>query len=194
MGAISVTTASPWSNMVVAKLRDLAPRVTTNLEITEPRNVLDVLSVAPRRGPNRLFAVAATRDFVTDPGIIFITRQVNISRSRWYAYVTKRLAELASGRTDYSDMPLPPHAACARALTLAENLFDLNTPTPSVVPSEEGTVVFVWRSQALELEIEVGSEETEVWAYDRPGGNVWSGQLEDRRASVSALLGSLEPH
>lgn len=163
--------------------------VATNLSVTPPGNILEAAFAQPIRHSSSLYASAATRSFNVDYGIVNITRVTVQSRSRWYRYVARRLAELASGE-HVSDMPVTYAALCDRALNVAEELFNFDTPTPSVVPSEDGTVLFVWRSQPLELEIEVRPEETSVWAYERSRGRIWSGQLEEQQARFSNLLGS----
>jgi len=188
-----MTTNPPWTQTVGA-LVAAAALAATNLNANEQNNIFGWVSPTAVSNPNRIFADSATREIVLDTGIVLAVQEVARSSSRWYRYVTRRLAELSSGKFSRSGMPLPPNSACAHALQVAEGLFDANTPTPSVVPSESGTVLFVWRSGPLDLEIEVGPEETAVWAYDRPHGEVWSGQLEDRRANVSELLASFGPH
>jgi hypothetical protein len=163
--------------------------VATNLSVANPRNILEETTPRPISYSNRLFASAATELFDADLGIVYATRELAQSRSRWYRYVARRLAELAIGKS-VSDMPVPSAVLCDRAFSVAEELFDSDTPTPSVVSSEDGTVLFVWRSQPLELEIEIGPEETSVWAYERSRGRIWSGRLEEQRARVSSLLDS----
>lgn len=188
-----MTTNPPWTQ-TFGVLAAGASLVATNLHINEPRNIFAWVAPATVSSPDRLFADSATRDILPDTSIVVVVQEVARSNSLWYRYVTRRLAELSSGKSSLSGMPIPLSSTCANALQVAERWFDTSTPTPSVVPSETGNVLFVWRSEALELEIEVGPEETAVWAYDRPHGEVWSGQLEDRRADVSELLASFEPH
>jgi hypothetical protein len=189
-----MTTGSPWTQTVGTLTIAGATLTGTNLKVIEPADILANTLQVVTSGLERVFADAATRGILPDNSIVLILRETARANSRWYRYVTRRLAELSSGKFGTSGMPQPPNSACTRALLVAESLFNTNTPTPSVTPSESGTVLFVWRSQALELEIEIGPEETAVWAYDRPHGEVWSGQLESRRANVSELLALFGPH
>lgn len=180
-------TGSPWTQ-TIGVLAGTAI-VATNLNVTPPRNILEEATARPPNQASTLFATAATERIDADLGIANITREVAQSRSRWFHYVVRRLAELATGQS-VSDMPAPSAVLCNEAFRVAEGLFAPDTPTPSVVPSEDGTVLFVWRSQPLELEIEIGLEETSVWAYERSRGIIWSGQLEEQRVHFSSLLDS----
>ncbi len=180
-------TSSPWTQ-TVGVLAGTAI-VATNLTVTAPRNILEEVTARPPNQSGTLFATAATERFDADLGIAYITREVAQARSRWFHYVARRLAELATGQS-VSDMPAPSAVLCNEAFRVAEWLFDPDTPTPSVVPSEDGAVLFVWRSQPLELEIEIGPEEASVWAYERSRGIIWSGLLEEQRVRFSSLLDS----
>lgn len=77
----------------------------------------------------------------------------------WYKYVSRRLSELAAGLYDFTGVSVPTREVVSRAWSVAASVLLPDTPPPAVVPSEEGTVVFIWRRSNLDLEVEVGSED-----------------------------------
>jgi hypothetical protein len=186
-----MTTAAPLTQKIRAAAIAGVALAPANLHAAPPMDILRQETVMRAPANDRLLANTAGQSVAIDRGIITVSRALGLATSRWHGYVIRRLAELASGQYSYYQEPLPVTAACERALREAEGLFRPNTPTPSVVASDDGNVMFIWRSAVLELEIEIGSEETAVWAYDRRGGTVWSGLLEDRRAEFLGLLDSL---
>jgi hypothetical protein len=111
--------------------------------------------------------------------------------TRWNRYVIGRLAALRAGSDNHSDLMAPTPWIVDRAWEVAKRYFPPATPPPSVVPSEDGDIVFIWHKAGWELQIEVGSEGAAVWAYERHSGIMWSGSLEERQQELRNLLGLL---
>jgi hypothetical protein len=120
--------------------------------------------------------------------------EVSRSDSRWQGYVSQRIEELRAAADYVPEFPRPSPFVVDRAWQLATSLLQPETPTPSVVPSADGNVVFVWHKARWDLEIEVGPEETTVWAHDRNTGTMFSGLLDDQLERVSHLLDFLVWH
>jgi hypothetical protein len=114
--------------------------------------------------------------------------------SRWDAYVTRRLDELERGEGDFTDLKRPSAAAVTHARQVAAQVFRDTTPTPSVVPDEDGNVLFVWHKSGIDAEIWVWEEDSAgVWVHDRGTGEMWSGSLADHQGCcVRRLLDALE--
>lgn len=109
-------------------------------------------------------------------------------QSRWRAYVSERLKHLGEAANEASDSTYPRPEIVLRAGMLAEYLFTSDTPTPSVVPSEEGGVSFVWHKGGLDVDIEVGDEDVYVCVYLRSSGESFYGSLRERFAETQAVL------
>lgn len=114
-----------------------------------------------------------------------------ITTSRWEAYVSKRIGELARREYDFTGLTPPTQAILEEAWNVANYLFRFDTATPSVVPSEDGSVVFVWHKAGWDMEIEVAQGVRYVWARERSSGKGFSGLLQESLESVSKLLVSL---
>jgi hypothetical protein len=108
--------------------------------------------------------------------------------SRWREYVQQRLLELSEARFDFSELMVPTGQTVDQARSVADSLFRYNTPTPSVVPSEDGAVLFVWRRDGWDVELEVTALTADVWARRRADGLEWHGPLNDRGEQFSDLL------
>jgi hypothetical protein len=141
----------------------------------------------------RLFEIATDLD---EPGPDVIVPAIDFSRSdsRWYRYVSKRLRELQAGKYDFTGFQVPTAAVVELARDVANSLFRPQTPTPSVVPSEDGDILYIWHKAGWDLEIGVGPEGTAVWAHDRSAGREWYGSLEELRVGVASLLDFLAWH
>jgi hypothetical protein len=113
---------------------------------------------------------------------------------RWHKYVAQRIEDLRAAKYDFTDLKIPPRFVVDRAWGVAATLFKADTPTPSVVPSEDGNVLFVWHKSRWDLEIEVGAEEIVLWAHDRRTGTGFSGSLVEQQARLSSLLDYLARH
>lgn len=144
--------------------------------------------------PARGLLITATDLIASYPDPKQPVLSINRSDSRWYRYVSQRLRELRSGRYDFSGFQIPAPETVDRAHSLATSIFKPEHPTPSVVPSEEGDVLYIWHKAGWDLEIDVGLEEISVWAHDRRTGGEWYGSLEELRAPVVALLDFLAWH
>lgn len=106
----------------------------------------------------------------------------------------QRLGELGRGDGDFTDLKRPSAATVSRARGVAAATFRQDTPTPSVVPTEDGEVAFIWHKNGIDAEITVEeSGPVHVWAHDRGLGESWSGSLDDHRTCcVARLLDELE--
>jgi hypothetical protein len=122
------------------------------------------------------------------PDIIVPVIDFSRSDSRWYGYVSNRLRELLAGKYDFTGFQVPSAEVIDLAREVATSLFRSDTPTPSVVPSEDGDVLYIWHKAGWDLEINVGPEGAAVWAYDRSAGKEWYGSLDELRPGVVSLL------
>lgn len=116
------------------------------------------------------------------------TRTVVRAGTSWDSYVVRRLAALRAGVDDFTGLKVPSPWIIDRAWGVASSYFRRTTPPPSVVPTEDGDILYVWRKAGWELHIEIGSEGTTAWAYHRQSGETWSGSLGERRQEFSNLL------
>jgi hypothetical protein len=162
------------------------------------------------QGPVDAFKLQFTTDFRSSTSAILatLTGAVSIpispqnasdleklkSDSRWHKYVYERIQELQNGEDDFSELPQPASFVIDRAWQVATRVLHPDTPSPSVVPSDDGDVVFVWHKARWDLEIEVGPEEVTVWAHSRNTGEMFSGTLDEHLERVSGLLDFLAWH
>lgn len=107
---------------------------------------------------------------------------------------TNALRNFGAGEDEFTELPRPSTFVVNRAWQIATSILRPEAPTPSVVPSADGNVVFVWHKALWDLEIEVGSEETTIWAHDRNTGTMFSGSLDEQRVRLSSLLDFLAWH
>ena len=113
--------------------------------------------------------------------------------SRWAAYVEQRLGELERGEGDYTGLRRPSAAAVTHARAVAAGLFRSTTPTPSVVPDEEGAVAFVWHKNRMDVEILVDEMAASIWVHDRDSGQEWCSPVtEHRSCCLPRVLDRLE--
>ncbi len=135
----------------------------------------DLAVFAPRRGP---------------------TVKVKVRRAeetpRWLPYVMTRLSELLHLAYELDDDVPPPHPeTIQRALPELVRFMRSDTPTPSVVPTFDGAVQFVWHKGGWDIEVEVGPKETLLWAQRRDGDASWHGSLDEHLDDIRTLLSSL---
>jgi hypothetical protein len=116
------------------------------------------------------------------------------SDSRWHKYVVRRLEALRHGQGDFTGLRIPEEMVVDRAWNFATQAFRSDTPTPSVVPTEDGDILFVWRKAGWELEVTIGAAEDTVWARNRDSGVTTRGSLGELQATVSSLLAFLAWH
>jgi hypothetical protein len=113
--------------------------------------------------------------------------------TRWGAYVEQRLGELDRGEGDYTGLRQPSAATVAHARKVAAETFRETTPTPSVVPDDEGAVLFVWHKNGIDGEIAVTEDEASVWVHHRTTGAMWSSPLSEHRGCcLPRMLDHLE--
>ena len=111
---------------------------------------------------------------------------------RWLPYVIGRLRELLHFAYDPDEGLPPPHPeAIQRALPELIRFMRVDAPTPSVVPTFEGGVQFVWHKGGWDVEVEVGPNETLVWAQRRDGSASWHGSLDDRVHDARAVMSEI---
>ncbi len=114
--------------------------------------------------------------------------RVAFSATRWAKYVGRRLSALRMGAFDFTGLQIPAPTVVDRAWVVAWSYLHPATLPPSVVPSEDGDILFIWHKSGWDLEIEVGAGGTTVWAYHRESGEEWSGSLDERQSELSTLL------
>lgn len=196
MGASSVISDSAFTQALgVIALGGVVVLTGTNLQVQEPVDYLAKRIVYPHyASPTRLLPAVATKITMPklDPDAIGLASVR--SDSRWHKYVFQRIEELRAAKYDFTDLKVPSAHVVDRAWGVASTFFKPDTPTPSVVPSEDGDVLFVWHKAGLELEIEVGSEEIVLWAHNRRAGTVFSGSLAEQWAKFSSLLDYMARH
>jgi hypothetical protein len=100
-----------------------------------------------------------------------------LPRRRWGEYVNRRLDAIASGvgAADWEEEtggPYPTPERVQQAREVTERYFRPTTPTPSVVPGDEGDVEFVWHKNGIDVWVIVGEHGTEVQVYRR-GDREW---------------------
>jgi hypothetical protein len=111
--------------------------------------------------------------------------------ARWLAYVERRMQELAVNEDDPHGYPARDQHVIQRAWECAAKWFTQSTPAPSVVPTAEGGIEFVWHKCGWDLELAIDPDETWVWARERESGEIWHGSLDERRENLLSLLGHL---
>lgn len=151
------------------------PAVTYQLYASRPLSATSTAFVLPQR--------VNVLDFSSD-----IFKDIS---TRWGGYVTRRIAEILVGAHDFTGLKIPVDRTGRRAWELALKLFHPETPTPSVLPSEDGEILFVWHKAGWDIEISIGSEETEIWAHNRRSGQEFSGSVEEVSPEISKTLASL---
>lgn len=111
---------------------------------------------------------------------------------RWLPYVMGRLEELRHLLYEPdNEVPTPYPESIQRALPELVRFMRSDTPTPTVVPTFDGAVQFVWHKGGWDVEVEVGPKETLVWAKNRDGEESWDGSLDDCVDAVRSLLARL---
>jgi hypothetical protein len=119
--------------------------------------------------------------------------------ARWRDYVNDRLRALEAGEGDYEGLQQPTTATVRRARLFVDAYFDLGTLTPSVVPTAEGEVAFVWHAAGWHLEADVG-QATHVFGRRLGRGRpyAFAGPLEAHEQvflrTLSAISHTLAAH
>ena len=113
--------------------------------------------------------------------------------SRWFRYVWRRLDQLESGENrDDPEESYPTPQTVSYAREVAQILFKPRTPTPSVVPGDNGGVAFVWHKGGLDIELSVDEDEVCVWIYARESERYWAGSLAKGLPLFNDVLNYLE--
>lgn len=124
------------------------------------------------------------------PKLVLVRAVPQRELPQWLPYVLRRLNDLALklDEPDPDDPAIPDPIALERSLAELQRLLADDTPTPSVVPTSEGGVQFVWHKGGWDIEIEVLPSETLAWGRNRSVGARWSGELEDVQAALVDAL------
>jgi len=127
-------------------------------------------------------------------GVEGVSAALRHDNSRWWIYVRRRLDDLRELREQPDgETPVPSARALRRAPAEAVRFMKARTPTPSVVPTPEGAVQFVWHKGGWDIDIEVSDNETTVWVDNRDTGASWHGSLDKRLDELHQVLDNLAP-
>ena len=161
---------------------NVVPSPTAIQDLRTPYSYVQTASTSP-------FAIA-TDNLVAKIGEQLPSRAepFDVRIARWNRHVVQRLEELRVGAFDFTGLQVPPEHVVNQAWIIASSQFHFDTPPPSVLPSDEGEVLFIWHKSGWDVQINVGSEETTVWAYDRTSGTELSGLLASRQKELADLL------
>lgn len=111
---------------------------------------------------------------------------------QWLPYVSKRLAQIGfPHRTTDIGSATPRPSTVFRAFQEISRFMDRVTPTPSVVPTHDGAIMLVWHKGGWDIEVEIGSDESAVWADRRDGSDSWEGSLDECLPQLKLLLRAL---
>lgn len=117
------------------------------------------------------------------------TRSTERPATRWGTYVARRLTEMRTAPSRMDDYP--DENILRHAWRIATTTFEDDTITPSVVPSAQGGLLFVWHKHGWDAELEVELGEVSVFAYNRRTRETWHGALDDLREQFLELLRGL---
>lgn len=122
--------------------------------------------------------------------------KVRLERSaeapRWLTYVIDRLEELNRLLVEpQGEIPVPYPEALGRAFGELTRFMGAYSPTPSVIPTADGSVQYVWHKGGWDVEVEVTTRQTYVWARRRDGQQGWDGNLDDRVRDLQELMTEL---
>ena len=114
----------------------------------------------------------------------------SVRPSRWNEYVAERLSQMEDKRLTEAQPTLHMGAAL-QAWYVAMRYFPPDTPTPSVVPSGNGGVQFVWHKGGWDVEFEVENNEIFIWARSRESKDTWHGNVVEVGARFLDLMQEL---
>lgn len=118
----------------------------------------------------------------------------DVLEGRWTGYVLRRLEELEAGEDrELWEGRWPSLETIRAARNVAARTFPLSAPTPSVVPGEDGCVLFVWMKGGWTIEVEVDQHlQATFWTLQQgqTGSNL-SGSLEEHGELLGRILGDL---
>lgn len=106
-------------------------------------------------------------------------------------YLHRRISEIESGLGDWTGLQHPNSDVINVAKIVAFELHLGHLRTPSVVPSEDGHIVFIWSSARFALEVEARAKDVTIWLHDRATEVVtnWIGQPSELNAKLTEILG-----
>lgn len=113
------------------------------------------------------------------------------SQSQWKPYVYRRLVEMQLRRVAFEPAEYPSEETLWRAWHLINSILDSDTPTPSVVPGDEGGVRLVWHKGDWDTELEIEANDVFVWARNHRTGETWHGGLGDAHRRLPEHLRSI---
>jgi hypothetical protein len=146
--------------------------------------------------PTKIYFFSPETDFPRGELASASSNAVPDGTPRWFNYLKRRLDYLQNypvpDTADDDAYPKPPEETVKTAWQIAYKLFDVDTPTPSIVPADEGGVEFAWHKNGWDLVISALPEETLVWARNRSLGERWSFVLSEQWGRVQSILGTLK--
>lgn len=113
----------------------------------------------------------------------FLNRHVVIQSQtppRWIETVVAALDELGGLPDNWDSYGAQPirHASLLAAVELLANVMHEETPLPTAIPTNRGTVQLEWHTRGIDLEIEVrGSGRLHVMFEDSRRGTEWEGDV-----------------
>lgn len=198
MGAIPMTDIAAETNSLIRPVAQSAVAVLlvgTNFFLTPPQaswvDTSNAYSYEQVIGGPAAALTTKTGSSSTLDLVSAATVMPSVAVPRWQRYIRDRLAALRAGAFDFTDLQIPAPWVVDRASRVAQAYLQSDTPPPSVVPTRDGDILFIWRKAGWDLQIEIGSEGTTAWAYHRGSGTEWSGSLEERQAELSRLLAAI---
>jgi hypothetical protein len=118
----------------------------------------------------------------------------DVLQGRWGPYVLRRLDELEAGDgRELWEGPWPGPETVQAARRLAAQTFPLGVPAPSVVPTDEGRVAFIWPKAGWWVEVEVSADGGEYWAFQAgQHGATIEGNLPEHAPVLQRLLRGMD--
>jgi hypothetical protein len=191
MGKVSMTTTASYTNRWTYIQTAGAAIIIIGTNFTSSTGAAQEALAPPyaQTSPNTPFAIATSSLIARiDDQPSSRAEEFGEKIARWNRYVVQRLEELRAGAFDFTGLQVPAEHIVDKAWVVASDYFHFNTPPPSVLPSDEGEILFVWHKAGWDAQISVGSEETTIWAYDRRSGAEFSGSLTSLQNEFSNLL------
>ena len=124
---------------------------------------------------------------VSPAGFVTPSTRVGVGMSTAQRYVLGRLNEMRASADPESGVHIAA-SSIARAWTEGLRLLDEDTPTPSVLPSDDSGITFVWHKGGWDVELAIDAVGTTVWAHSRQTGDTWFGELDTHHQELRQLL------
>ena len=161
---------------------------TMQFPLTGTRNASFTMPPAVKRDVQRNTRLAAAlRDAVDSRSS---RAPINAAESRWMSYVYLRLESLLLN-PDPEFNPYPTQEDIQAAWRVVQDVLRPETPTPSVVPSEDGGIQFVWHKAGWDIELDVDAWDASVWVRSRRTGEMWLLPLDEARQRFSEIMSEL---